>query len=136
MDWTQIKYFRPEEWQKDPERVSPTLVKVLDEIRRVSLFPIVIHVAWDWAGHSPKSFHYSGLAVDFHWAVDPKEFSYGEQFMLLSSFRELGGIGFYPYWNNPGWHVDLRDRNPRLLWYRDENGNYVYGYKEIIKALF
>ena len=139
--WEQVKHFSPTEWRKDWTKVDPNLILTLDKIRDVvgQLYPgtkILIHVAWEDSGHSPKSYHYTGLAVDFHFDV-PKnvDFNYLKQFMLLNSFREFGGIGFYPHWNHPGWHVDLRDRKPALYWFRDKDGKYHYGLDAIYLSL-
>ena len=125
-NWNEIKHFRREEFKKDPDKISPQLVKLMDGIREVSGFPIVIHVAWDDSGHAPNSYHYKGLAVDFHWVASLDRFPYLEQFLLLSQFREIGGIGFYPHWNHPGWHIDLRPSTYRMLWFRDAKGKYHY----------
>lgn len=142
VNWKDIKYFKKEEWVKDPNKVASELVYVLDDIREETIklrppkgVPIVIHVAWDDSGHAPKSYHYTGLAVDFHFKkLDKNPLTYIEQFLLLSSYRQIGGLGFYPDWAHPGWHADLRIRNPRLLWTRIM-GNYEYGIDAMLKGL-
>lgn len=143
INWKKVKHFLPQEWKKDPDKVAPELVYVTDAIRGETIkyrppkgVMMIIHVAWDFSGHSSKSYHYTGLAVDFHFKdyQEMKHFTYWEQFILLSSFRELGGIGFYPDWKHPGWHIDLRNRNPRLLWSRI-NGKYRYGIDAILRGI-
>lgn len=133
--WEKVKHFKREEFKKDPDKVIPSLVFLMDEIREASGFPIIIHVAWDDSGHTPKSLHYKGMAVDFHWKADLNKFSYLEQFCLLSQFRKIGAIGFYPFWNNPGWHIDIRSNLVRTVWYRDENGVYRYGINNLTRVL-
>jgi len=133
VDWDKIRHFDPEEWGKDPHRVAPALVYTLDEIRHQAGVKIIIHVAWDDGGHSQKSYHYTGLAVDWHF--DDPDFPILEQFALISSFPDIGGIGFYPGWKPyPGWHTDLRVVVPRLLWTR-RGGKYFYGSREIVRAM-
>jgi len=140
VDWSKVKHFSPTEWRKDPTKVSSELVYAADEVRDIAgkYYPgvkFIIHVAWDDGGHSPKSYHYTGLAVDFHFSVpDNVTFPYSEQFALLSSMRVFGGIGFYPFWNHPGWHIDLRDRKPTLYWTRI-HGKYIYTLPDVIKTI-
>ena len=124
MDWSTVKYFRKEEWGKDPENVHPLLVHIVDEIRYLSGVPISIHVAWDDSGHSTKSYHYRNpsLAVDLHFQAG--RISYTEQLQLFLAYKEIGGIGFYPSWAHPGWHIDLR-QGQRLFWIQ-KNGVYNY----------
>lgn len=139
LNWTQIKNFKKEEWKKDPSKTHPTLILTLDQIREKTKeilpplgAPIIIHVAWDNSGHSPNSYHYKGMAVDFHFKQNT--LTYLEQLTLLLSFNQLGAIGFYPTWNNPGWHIDIRTKNPKILWSRINN-KYHYGIKGILKGI-
>jgi len=48
---------------------------------------------------------------------------------------EIGfkGIGFYPLWNNPGFHVDMREREHTLLWVK--TSHYVYSPEEFFKRV-
>lgn len=45
----------------------------------------------------------------------------------------FGGIGVYPYWNNPGLHIDVRKDHKR--WGRDCRGNYVALTSRFIKNI-
>lgn len=125
MDWSKIKYFSQGEWKKDPSKVHPRLVEILDEIREKSLIPIHIHVAYDNNGHASKSYHYRNpsLAVDFHFSP---EIPFLNQIQFLLEYDEINGIGFYgpKEWMHPGWHCDLRNP-PRLFWERI-GGKYHY----------
>ena len=69
------------------------------------------------------------LALDFHMAVrDVQD--------LINVFLDIsamgpGGLGVYPHWNNPGFHIDTRpSEHPSYLarwWaYNDENGKQQY----------
>jgi hypothetical protein len=57
-----------------------------------------------------------------------------EQFAILSSFRRIGGLGWYPKWITPGWHVDLRLGDERLCWVRNAKGTF-YGCQDLVRAL-
>ena len=124
MDWTTVKHFKKSDWGKDPEKVHPRLVQIIDEIREISGVPISIHVAYDYGGHSSKSYHYRdpALACDLHFKAGI--ISYTEQLQLFLMYPEINGIGIYKEWKHPGFHVDLR-QPPRLFW---EQKNGVYNY--------
>jgi hypothetical protein len=125
--WEQIKYFQPREWGKDPGKAAPALVLALDRAREMARCPIIIHVCWDTDGHSERSYHYTGQAVDFHFADQPG-MSCIREFAVLAAQPELGAIGFYPGWEpRPGWHVDLRDWTDGRLYWSRTNGIYKYG---------
>jgi hypothetical protein len=128
-DWSAIRHFVPEEWG-EWRKLDWGLVVLLDQIREEAGCQIVIHEAWAASGHSPKSYHYTGQAVDFSF----RGLSGPEQYCLLSGFRRIGGIGYYPRWIHPGWHVDLRNGLGRLQWVHSEAG-YRYGYRAMAKAL-
>lgn len=140
MDWSPIKYFKREEWVKDPDRVHPELVFMLDEIRGDVEHPIQIHVAWDASGHVEQSAHYTTItdfctAVDFH----IEGLSLLDQWLFIEKYP-LNGIGLYPYWKNPGLHIDLRKFGKEhshcgKRWWRDKNGIYQPFDRSMIKVL-
>lgn len=134
-DWRNINYFVPREWAQDPNRVAKGLVYTMDKVRLVAGCPVVIHEAYAEDGHSEGSYHYVGLAVDFHF----KGLSYIQQFVVLSSFTYFGCIIFNPHWNSPGWHVDGRcplDIESRLIGvFCQKKGRYIYGHSALSKAL-
>ena len=69
-------------------------------------------------GHATGCAHYFGLAADIQF---PKaDLSEVSNFIRQSSFN---GVGFYPFWNTPGFHVDTLSRRAR--WIRIKNGSYV-----------
>ena len=51
-----------------------------------------------------------------------------EQLVFALRF-DWGGVGFYPYWNAPGIHVDNRTdgNHMREIWWRDKGGAYHPG---------
>lgn len=131
--WSSIKWFTRSEWRHDPSKAAPALVKKLDQVRDLTTktkppkgVPIHILVCWAEDGHSPKSYHYSGQAVDFYFGSG---LSVVEEFLLISSISGFGGIGYYPHWTpRPGWHIDLRDHDEgKLYWYHTPRLGYQYG---------
>ena len=129
IDWKRIKHFKEDEWRLDPDKANPLLVKILDTLRAISGSKIRINGCWAESGHSKNSWHYTGNAVDF---VFLSKIYYLQQYSYLSLFSELRGIGFYPDWDTPGWHVDLR---PEFLRWVRINGNYLYDRNVFIKTI-
>ncbi len=136
--WKQLNHFEKWEWVKDPDKVSRLLAFSTDGIRDRLGRACYIHVCWDNSGHSDNSYHYTGQAVDLHFSPpeDPNVVnSHLEEFAVIMSFKEIGGVGFYPEWGpRPGWHIDTRNRDVKLLWTR-VGGKYYYGIDTILKYL-
>lgn len=116
-----MRYFKDSEWRKDPSRVSPLLKEALDNVRHAAGVPIVINVAFSTSGHAPSSYHKRGEAVDFSF----RGLDFSKQLHAILSQNVLRGIGYYPWWNNPGWHVDLR-QGKHLFWLSPVAGKYEY----------
>lgn len=123
-DWSKIKHFKKEEWRKDPDKVNPALVIFMDELRERLGNPIHIHVAYDDDGHVKGSKHYIKKGFDYSDAVDfsvsnvePVEV-YNTLVDLLSErgILQRAGIGFYPFWRNIGFHLDLFRRTNLGQW--------------------
>ena len=136
INWKAVKWFREEEFA-DPlvtgsgKCIDPILLFTLDKMRRESNWPIVPHwkvggavdIAGSW-GHAENSYHLAirgCKAVDFHFITKA---SIREQYNFICHFR-FGGIGFYPEWNFPGFHVDMRPRGKTQHWVK-KGGEYVY----------
>ena len=134
-DWATTRHFGPTEWQKDPAKVHPDVVGLLDEYRETIGKPVVILVAWDppGSGHVEDSAHPKGLAVDFYTVG----VALLEQWLWAERFRWTG-VGLYPWWRKevapgvheriPGLHCDLspRPEHPELgrRWWRNAAGIY------------
>ncbi len=127
-DWKKIKHFGKSEWVDFPDKVARELAFTLDEVRGIAGCPIFILQCGAYEGHSDYSYHYISLAVDFYF--QPDKLTAIEQFIILSSFPQIGAIGYYPF-SGSFWHIDLRFAKPRVLWYRDENRSYHYGFKNL-----
>ena len=140
--WSSIEWFEESEWKQDPSKASLNLIRAMDLVREATLrvkpphgVPIYIHECWAPDGHSPRSYHYTGQAVDFHFGPG---LSYLEELLLLVKFNQFGGIGFYPKWKpRPGWHVDMRNYNSngRLYWFYHSALGYQYGASALAHAV-
>jgi len=80
----------------------------------------------------PKS-HGKGKALDVvFYRKKPGDVDVLEQLVFALQF-DWHGVGFYPYWNAPGLHLDMRiDNNDyREIWWRDKRGVYHPGFSFI-----
>ena len=126
-----MKYFQDAEFKKDPDKVDQLVKDGIDRIRDLAGCKIFINVAWDDSGHSKRSYHYKGEAIDFHF--EPNKLTLPEQFSCICAVRDFRGIGFYPWWNSPGWHIDTRASS--LFWLSPEKGKYIYTADALIKEM-
>lgn len=118
--WRLARNFNTGEAWGEPEKINPLLLWLLQSIRdrlpRGSA--IKIHVGFKTAGHSKSSWHYKGMAVDFHViglsVLEAEEIIM--KFLTETGLIEYVGIGIYPDWNNPGFHLDVR--GTRAAWSR------------------
>jgi len=116
MIWKHLKHFTPDENWGDPDKINGLLLLLLDALRDRWSAPFSVHCAYDLSGHLDKSEHYLGNAVDFH--IDDGE-SFALQISVMEHFLEglqvAGhcGLGIYPGWNKPGFHLDVRGAKAR-----------------------
>ena len=127
MIWDKLKHFNINEKWGNPDRMSIPLLLTLDHIREDIGRPIIVHRGHD-AGSPPTSHHNwygRGGAVDFHIEWNKSLFE-GVMHIatILDHMNIMFGLGAYPYWNNPGYHIDLRVEP--LCWYRDKSDVYRY----------
>ncbi len=127
--WSAIEFFNPNENWGDWHQVAERLVFALDKVRAVLGKPIVLHCAYELKGHNPNGYHPRGMAADIHvpgmHCID--------QYLFFSKFPDFGGIGVYPFWDNPGLHVDIGQ--PGRRWAKNQNGMYIPLNWEFIKTL-
>jgi len=96
------------------------MLKVLDFRLRIGR-PMHVHVGVACSGHAPKSYHYTGEALDFHICnISP--------YTLLKHIDAIGfnGAGYYPWWKNPGFHIDNRPAQDFQRWLSPTEGQYIY----------
>jgi len=134
-------YFSAQEDWGDLERVNWLIPWACYQIRTGLIdigfnWPMHIHCAFELGGHSANSYHYKGLAVDFHFS---KTYStlVNEYVALEAVLKEMKldkfvGLGVYPYWNSKGFHLDLRGVGIRWVKVREK---YEYGNEIKIKRL-
>jgi len=131
--WDRLRYFSPDENWGEYWRINGTLLLLLDNLRDLWQAPFVIHCGTQ-GKHVQHSFHYKGMAVDFHIATNESFFiQVIKTLELLAGLQvdEFVGLGVYPQWNHPGFHLDVRGYRARwgML-----NGKYV-GLQQVLDYL-
>ena len=117
-------YFSKNENWGNPEKLNGFLLLLLYQIRLEVSNKIIIHNAYAENGHTKNSQHYIGNAVDFH----VQGIQFGEAIRLVHKtlkglqIENKVGLGIYPQWVNPGFHLDVRGYKAR--WSKID-GNYV-----------
>ena len=114
--WDLLRHFSREEPWGDPDRVSGTLLLTLEAVRERLGWPIVVHAAYATAGHNPRGYHPRGLAVDFHFATElPLRHQVKHLLAALDDLQLAAhvGLGLYPDWTHPGFHLDVRGYRAR-----------------------
>ena len=119
--WDYIQGFSKEESWGKPERLNGMLLLVLDAVRtlfrekdRTASF--IINNAYATRGHAPKSQHYRGNAADFH---IKSQLPFWQQILVVVDVLEQlqltdrVGLGIYPDWRRPGFHLDVRGSKAR-----------------------
>jgi hypothetical protein len=112
MIWNHIRHFKPTEAWGSPDRMNGLLLLLLDAVRdRWGDVRFIIHCGFETDGHSPDSFHKCGGAVDFHIENSlPFPGQIKRMDMILKELQVFDkvGLGIYPDWNHPGFHLDVR----------------------------
>jgi len=90
------------------EDMDEKFVEDLDGFGRWVGVPLFIHVG-------VADFHIPGVSIS-------DGLSALSEYMFAKS--EFQGIGAYPFWNNPGFHLDRRE--VPVQWFRDRDGKYIY----------
>lgn len=125
-------YFSTKEKWGDISKVQWHHVHHLFLIReRLSLlgydWPMIIHCSFENSGHSPNSYHYKGLATDFHFKTNEpllKQYTTLRTALDSLSLNEFCGVGVYFWWNNQGFHFD--SRGSKMRWTSTKQGEYDY----------
>ena len=129
-----IQHFSPDEFDY-PEKMDRLTLQMVDAMRDIEGHRrhIIITINCDYVprargGHAPNSMHYWGKAIDcvIRDARTREPLPIMEQFLIALRYHWTG-IGFYPFWDDPGLHLDTRTGTrflPRALWWQDEHGKY------------
>lgn len=122
MSFIDLIHFKPEEFGDGWGKLDIVLLLALDSLRSLIGVPVVIHKEGIVSSRaaSPDSQHPHGRAVDCH-AVG---ISLAEFWLVAERFPVFRGIGIYPFWANPGLHLDTRPTVLRKRWWRDSDGRY------------
>ncbi len=136
INWSYVRHFKRYEFD-DPlypgsgDLIDGQLLYMLDRLREDTGWPI--HPHWEVGGcvdvdgshgHAKHSYHLKKMgckAVDFHFDTTA---SFREQYYAVSK-AGFTGIGVYPNWEHPGFHVDTRPKEKTQRWVR-RNGIYIY----------
>ncbi len=120
INWDNVIFFLPSEFVS-PGLMSPELIYALDALRAKVGHPFIVHSSYR---KGDEGTHGKGLAVDGHFDGVPLI----DQFLAAEKSLLFGGIGLYPYWNNPGIHLDVRKTTKEkggARWGRNAAGVYV-----------
>lgn len=124
--WSCLNHFSPQENWGDFDKVSGLILLPLDAIRDYCGWEFFVHCAYNLTGHTTKSYHYKGLAVDGHF--DPLipfdiQIVKVEEALYDLQLEDFMGVGLYPTWKNlrtdeqvPGFHFDARGFKARWGW--------------------
>ena len=96
----QVRGFAPHEKWGNPNMMEQSIIFAADRFRAYVNKKVKVHCGYeprDTGGRHPK-----GLAMDCH----VEDMHWFDQFIAATRIDELNGIGAYPYWNNPGIHID------------------------------
>jgi uncharacterized protein YcbK (DUF882 family) len=123
--WSKLKHFNRWEAWGEPGKVNGLLLFLLDKIteevknyarqKYKVVTPCIIHCAYATGGHSPNSQHYKGNAADFHFKNIPAYEVYTIIQKALADYQvsDFVGLGVYPDWRIPGFHLDVRGYKAR-----------------------
>jgi len=136
-----VKSIPPEDWPKRWPQVHFDEFNDIDNMRTVCMdaFNDLCDKAMrkhDWTYGVNDDFRPGGRATGQHHignAIDAVFFRkkrndvpVWEQFTFAVDSHIFTRVGFYPFWNSPGLHLDLK--NETLYWYRNKSGLYVYAH--------
>ena len=126
MIWKLLKHFNKDENWGNPAKMNFLTLLTIDRIR--DLFErrqyFIVHCGFDTQGHTENSYHYKAKAIDFHiMNIDYMKAIRDLELALKNlGISDLIGLGLYPQWEHPGFHIDTRGFYAR--WGR-VNGKYI-----------
>jgi hypothetical protein len=120
MQWDEFRpYFTPEECGELMD--YGFMLRVLALRKRLNL-PMIVHAGYSTIGHAPDSYHGKGMALDFH----VENASPRRVLLEIDRLGVFGGVGWYSWWNHPGFHIDARPLDRYQRWYSPRAGEYIY----------
>ena len=118
--WERIDTLSKTDGWGQPRCIDGKLIILFSELQKILDEPVYIHKAYEEEGHVENSFHYSGQAIDFHVGTQPVH-SLLKVWKILNEWWN-GGLGVYPCWNEPGFHIDM---GPKKRWQKNKEGVYT-----------
>ena len=132
MDRITLDHFDPSEFGGWFDLVDPGVLVRLDVLRELWAAPISISQAAGAVGRRDESGSRHNVerwgavfAVDV-FPAGIRSRKDAERFISLAKSVGFTGIGFYPQWSRPGFHLDRRDDVARWGAQYDAAGNQVY----------
>lgn len=128
--WETInEYFDADEFGEGAHRgMDDAFLLSLYQFRVAMDLPILVHNNGGFSvkGHSPKSYHYQGRAIDFHFKY-PRNVSL-RRVVVAAIKCGMYGIGMYPHWSPKpgGFHLDNRPAGMFNIWSRNKDNVYTY----------
>lgn len=132
--WNIIRNFKKTENWGNADKMNGLLLFLLDKItervkdyywdnHKRTVF-CNIHCGYELNGHAAASEHKRGNAVDFHFSNASALKCYEIMMEVLQEFQAVDhvGVGIYPDWINPGFHLDVRGEKAR---WSQVTGKYV-----------
>ena len=118
--WRLIKaYFKPS-WTSDqfgqPAKMSGFVLIAIWILRFETGWKLKVNHGFKTDGHSKNSQHYKGTAVDFRFVTNTSYYDQikrVEEILKAWQLWNFVGLGLYPDWNNPGFHIDARGHKAR-----------------------
>jgi len=137
--WGAIRHFEPGEFGEYVEKMDVSTIIHLDDMRHIedeyrrdndrSGIIITINEGWAERPGNPNSMHPLGRAIDcvIRNAETREPLPIVEQFLIAMRYP-WGGVGFYPFWEDPGLHLDtraLKGGSRKATWWRNLRGVYL-----------
>lgn len=104
--WKYLSNFSKDENWGDWTKMKARTMFGLQALREFLGCPLYILNAHATSGHTTKSLHYVGAALDLHCKSRHKLLDF---YLMAERMNFWGGIGVYPHWfPHPGIHIDTR----------------------------
>jgi uncharacterized protein YcbK (DUF882 family) len=108
---------------------ADTMVTLAKEILCKVNGQFIIHDINYAGGHTDKSLHSVGMALDGHF----RGIVVYHLIPVLLAFKAgITGIGWYPWWKHPGLHIDVRAVEYPVTWISPAEGQYKYDYEQLL----
>jgi hypothetical protein len=120
--WTIIDpiFTRDEAWG-DPDKINGQLLLLMFAIRVIIPWPCNINYGTQGV-HTSESQHYIGNADDHYYKTDVlfyDQICRMEEVLDDLQVADRVGLGIYPAWTAPGFHIDVRGHKARWGWTGD-----------------